>query len=148
MKLMPKPGAWMITFKKIMGFFMMATVLWLLWVFGAQTNTLSLTVVLGGLFFLSIACWTYGKWASPVKAKLTRIIGTTAALVLFGFGSCLIGWASLSLADEPSLIAQADSVPGAKSEMQGDWETFSPERVAELRKKESLSLSILPPNGA
>jgi thiol:disulfide interchange protein DsbD len=32
-KFLPKPGAWMVTFKKIMGVMLIATVIWLLWVF-------------------------------------------------------------------------------------------------------------------
>lgn len=38
LKFVPRPGPWMETFKKIMGFLFMATVLWLLWVLNQQIS--------------------------------------------------------------------------------------------------------------
>src|SRR5690606_36560414 len=53
LRFMPKPGNWMIVFKEAMGFVMVATVLWLLWVFGAQTDAAAMVYLLTGFLFLS-----------------------------------------------------------------------------------------------
>jgi thiol:disulfide interchange protein DsbD len=38
LKFLPKPGPWMINFKRFLGVLLLATVLWLLWVLGTQLN--------------------------------------------------------------------------------------------------------------
>jgi thiol:disulfide interchange protein len=37
-RLLPRPGAWMDTFRRAMAFPMFATVVWLVWVLGQQTG--------------------------------------------------------------------------------------------------------------
>ena len=37
-RLLPRPGAWMVTFRKLMAFPMFATVAWLVWVLGQQSG--------------------------------------------------------------------------------------------------------------
>tara|TARA_B100001248_G_scaffold261923_1_gene254991 strand:+ start:14925 stop:16691 length:1767 start_codon:yes stop_codon:yes gene_type:complete len=73
-RLLPKPGAWMSSFKQFMAFPLFATVIWLLWVFGQQTDVHKLTQLSFGLLFLSISAWIYGRWCSwespaPTKKK-------------------------------------------------------------------------------
>jgi thiol:disulfide interchange protein len=38
LKFLPKPGPWMITFKRFLGVLLLGTVLWLLWILGTQLN--------------------------------------------------------------------------------------------------------------
>ena len=83
LRFMPKPGPWMETFKEMMGFLMLATVLWLIWVFSAQTNYLAVTMLLGGFFAMAIGCWVYGKWGTPLKKRATSIVSTTITLLFF-----------------------------------------------------------------
>jgi thiol:disulfide interchange protein DsbD len=45
LRFMPRPGAWMNTFKEFMAFPMYATVLWLLWVLGNQTGVNGMATV-------------------------------------------------------------------------------------------------------
>lgn len=133
LRFMPKPGPWMDTFKQLMAFLMLASVLWLVWVFGAQTNSLALTLLLVGFFFLSFAGWIYGRWATPLKIRKVRLIATLAALLIFACGSYAI-WTSTSSWVEalgggmPSMATVASAEAG-----EDVWEDFSPERVAELR---------------
>ena len=87
LRFMPKPGNWMVTFKEATGFLMMAVVLWLLWIFSAQTDSLSLFILLFGFLVISLGCWIYGKWATPVKSKRTRFIATLATLACIAFGA-------------------------------------------------------------
>lgn len=131
MNFMPKPGAWMITFKEIMGFFMLATVLWLVWVFSAQTSGIAVSMLLAGFLLLSIGGWIYGKWAAPFKKRLTRYLGTLSALIFFIGG----GYTIFVAASMPAQESYASVGNEANSEIADAWEEFSPKRVAELRAK-------------
>ncbi|MDP6451640.1 MAG: cytochrome c biogenesis protein CcdA, partial [Lentisphaeria bacterium] len=52
LRFVPKPGAWMESFKQFMGFLLMATVVWLVFVIGNQTGVIGMTMLLGLLVFL------------------------------------------------------------------------------------------------
>lgn len=135
LRFVPKPGAWMQVFKELMGFLMMATVIWLMWVFSAQTNSLAVILLLASFFFLGTAAWIYGRWGTPIHKKLTRIVAIATALVFFASGSYTIVTASSSWIDT---LGSVSSIPqnGAQEVGAADaWEQFSPERVVALRKK-------------
>ena len=119
------------TFKEIMGFLMLATVLWLVWVFGAQTNSLGVFLLLSGFFFLAMGCWIYGKWGSPVKKRATRTTSMMITALLFILAGYVIfnstaAWVE-AFDDEPKSVANR----GATID---DWENFSLERLEQLRK--------------
>lgn len=78
---LPKPGAWMETFKQLMGFLMMGTAVFF---FNSITEKLELPT-LAFLVFVGIACWIAGR--IPFGAIFTkRVIGWSkvAAMILFG----------------------------------------------------------------
>lgn len=128
LRFMPRPGPWMETFKEMMGFLMLATVLWLIWVFSAQTNYLAVTMLLGGFFVMSIGCWVYGKWGTPLKKRATRIIGSSITVIIFIFGANII---------YTSTTPWVETMSGtSKQSATGDvWEEFSQARINELQKK-------------
>ena len=132
LRFMPKAGPWMETFKELMGFIMMASVVWLVWVFGAQTNSFSLSLLLAGFFLFAFACWIYGRWATPICKRLTRTIGTAAAVLFFGIGCYVVVVSTSSWAEAMGGSAASKTT---HSEIADAWEEFSPERVAELRAK-------------
>ncbi|HRD55113.1 MAG TPA: protein-disulfide reductase DsbD family protein [Parachlamydiaceae bacterium] len=131
LRFIPKPGNWMIIFKEIMGFIMMATTLWLLWIFGAQTGALSQMLLVGALLLFAIGAWIYGKWACPLKNKRTRRISYIFSLGFLAAGIFAIITASHFPTEhfsENQEIAALD-----KKDINHQWETFSPERVKELQ---------------
>ncbi|MCP5404716.1 MAG: thioredoxin family protein [Pseudomonadaceae bacterium] len=70
---LPRPGPWMDTFKQLLGWPMLATALWLVWVFAGQTNTAALFVLLGGLGLLGFTLWLYGRlggWSALAVAAV------------------------------------------------------------------------------
>lgn len=124
LRFLPKPGAWMITFKELMGFLMLGTVLWLTWVFGAQTSSLGLFMLLGSFFFISLACWIYGKWVGALsKTKWVRRIGMLCTLACLA----VAGYAIMEASHTQDVTHEAVASAG--------WEPFSAERVAELQKQ-------------
>jgi thiol:disulfide interchange protein len=124
-RFLPKPGQWMVIFKEMMGFFMIATILWLLWVFGAQTGTLGLIFLLAAFFFLALGCWIYGTWGTPVKTKRTRWLSYFAVLICFSFAGYII---SKSSSFDAAALVSSNEV---KNQV---WQEFSESKIADLQK--------------
>jgi thiol:disulfide interchange protein DsbD len=58
---LPKPGAWMETFKQFMAFPMWASALWLLWVLSGQVDKDTVLLVLIGGLIISLSLWLLEK---------------------------------------------------------------------------------------
>jgi thiol:disulfide interchange protein/DsbC/DsbD-like thiol-disulfide interchange protein len=86
MKFLPKPGPWMESAKQFMGFLMMATLLWLLYVLGKQLGMEA--VVWTGAFLLTvgIACWLIGRFATLTASRRTTIVTWLLALLAVSLG--------------------------------------------------------------
>ncbi len=84
LKYVPRPGVWMDTFKQAMGFLMLATLVWLLFVFGAQTGADGLTWLLGFLLLLGFFSWLHGRFLDLTST--TRRVVTIWILTLVGVG--------------------------------------------------------------
>lgn len=137
----PKPGAWMITFKEIMGFLMLATALWLVWVFGVETSLLSVIFLLIGFLFLTIGCWIFGKWCGPSRKRGVRLIGYVITTLF-----CVAGVYTILQSTGPSNEISTSNDDGkdeaialasvnGKKKKKHKWEAFSSTRLEELRKK-------------
>ncbi|WP_068771095.1 protein-disulfide reductase DsbD family protein [Termitidicoccus mucosus] len=125
-KFLPRPGAWMETFKQLMSFLLYATVGALLWVLAAQTadSDYALLWVLFGFVLVAMAAWVYGRFGQPYGRKpARRAAGHAAALVLLA-GGVWLGWPK-SPADEPAA--------GAAGAPQVTWEKWTPDAVAAAR---------------
>ncbi|TWT88533.1 Thiol:disulfide interchange protein DsbD precursor [Pseudobythopirellula maris] len=80
---LPKPGAWMETFKQLMGFVLMGTVVFLF----SSIAKESYLPVLALMVALGVACWWIGRTpitASPA-AKTTSWVGGLATVLLTGW---------------------------------------------------------------
>lgn len=76
-KWLPKPGHWMSTFRHLLGWPMLITGVWLLYVFANQTDLLTLFTFMIFLVLFSFTLWLYGTRPSTLSALL-------AGLVAFG----------------------------------------------------------------
>ncbi|HRE79829.1 MAG TPA: thioredoxin family protein [Opitutaceae bacterium] len=122
-KVLPRPGAWMETFKQFMAFPLYATVAWLLWVLAAQTSgdENALLMIAFGFVIIAMAAWAYGRFGQTYGKPVRRTLGTVAAAGLLVWGLWL-GW--------PKTL-QAGPVAGASAgEYQVVWQKWSPEAVA------------------
>jgi len=124
---LPRPGAWMETFKQVMSFPMFATCIWLIWLMGAHVGMDGLIEVLGGLLIVSIGAWVYGRWATPIKSVGTRRMATLIALVIASFGVWML------MPSEEATSAVASEGSGGPDKYGVTWEEFSPEVVAAAR---------------
>ena len=82
---LPKPGVWMQSLKQFMGFLMMGSVGWMLWILDARFSD-GLCWVLLGLWCLSLGFWFYGKLCPPVNSSFKRSTGA-ALFALCGIGA-------------------------------------------------------------
>jgi thiol:disulfide interchange protein DsbD len=116
--LLPKPGKWMETFKQAMAFPLLATVIWLAWVLGAQAGNDAVLSLLAGLLLIGMAAWIYGRWAHV--ERLWRF-AAPAALAIAGLA---VAW--------PTQLAPPGAVAAARA---GElpWQPWSREKVTELR---------------
>ena len=133
-RLLPRPGAWMETFKQGMGFLLLGTVLWLAWILSAQVGSVGVVALMAGLLLVGIAAWILHRWSDAKGALIA-----SGVLILLG---ALAPGTLPFLQAEPSATAvthgASDPRP-ARSAAKGDapalvWEPFSPERLAAYRQ--------------
>ncbi|MBX7218895.1 MAG: thioredoxin family protein [Blastocatellia bacterium] len=129
LKYVPKPGTWMEAFKQSMGFLMMGTVIWLVWVFGQQKGGADgIAALLMSFIFLGIGGWAYGRWGNFMMPARTRLIANIVAAIF------VLGGATFAVAMTKDLTPPSAS--GTSKAGEGiAWEPFSPERLAELQSQ-------------
>jgi thiol:disulfide interchange protein len=91
MKYIPKPGVWMEKFKESMGFLLLATVVWLMWVLGQQVGLTATMAAVGFLIALSFAVWIVGRFTDLSSSnKRKGIVYAIVACVMVGSYSALL----------------------------------------------------------
>jgi thiol:disulfide interchange protein DsbD len=106
--LLPRPGRWMETLKQAMGFPMLGTVVFVVWVFGRQAGVNAMTCLLAALLLIAAGAWLYGR-------------GTTLASAAFVLLGIALG------------LSQAQAAPAEDARSSAGWEPYSEERLAELQ---------------
>src|SRR6266699_2265808 len=129
LRFLPKPGPWMLHVKQFMGFLLLATLLFLLYVLGVQRGLEGAIWASCFLLFVSIACWMKGAFVVPSASVATRQISIVVLLALvICSGIYFIGGKFRST-----------NGTSANSQLQGDWQAFTPERLqAELEQGHSV----------
>jgi len=124
-RLLPKPGAWMITLRQLLAFPMLATVVWLLWVLGQQTSLDAAMFALSGLLLLATFIWALQQHTLATRG----LAGLLAAVLVWG----AFGFVDELNAPTNSAISHAitDSDPATKAAI---WHTWS-----EAAVKQSLA---------
>lgn len=108
---LPRPGAWMESFKQAMSFLLFVTAGYLLWVYAGQIGLENLLGPIFGLGAIAVAAWVYGRWNLPHRPQRVRWLAL-ALTVLFAV-------AGFMLAKPPQKSALV-------------WEHWSQQRVDEL----------------
>lgn len=85
---MPKPGAWMNVFRKLMAIPMLLTMIWLLWVLSQQVSFTALVLYIAAVISLCVCLFLYGKLQfSLLTAKLPIVLSAACAVLLFAAAS-------------------------------------------------------------
>ncbi|MES2206309.1 MAG: protein-disulfide reductase DsbD domain-containing protein [Pseudomonadota bacterium] len=84
---LPRPGAWMESFKQLMAFPILLTAIWLTWVYGEQTSVLDMAHLLASSVFLALGCWVFQRWgqhhAPTPRHYLSRFVGIAIIVLSF-----------------------------------------------------------------
>jgi thiol:disulfide interchange protein len=119
LRLLPKPGAWMERVKQLMGFFLLATLLFLLWVIGAERGVEAILWTACFLLALSVACWMKGAFIVPAASSTTRLVSIVLVLVIvIGSGVYFVGEKF-----------KATKIASGETPLAGNWRPFTPERL-------------------
>jgi thiol:disulfide interchange protein DsbD len=92
LRLLPKPGAWMTTFRQLLAFPMYATGLWLLWVLGLESDPNHVAMVLAAALVLAFALWLVGasQHAGRARSRVFAWIAIALAVAAFAAPSTLL----------------------------------------------------------
>jgi len=110
---LPRPGAWMESFKQGLSFLLFATTAVLFFVYANQIGT-DLYNVIGpiiGLTAIGIAAWIYGRWNVPYRSLKVRRLSLVLAIAF------ALGGTYLARPPQPSTLV---------------WDKWSEERVEQL----------------
>ena len=107
---LPRPGAWMESFKQAMSFLLFATAGYLLWVYSGLIGQENLLAPLLGLSLIAAGSWVYGRWYLPHKSGKVRVLALTFT----------------------ALFAVSGTVMALPKDKQNIWQPWSEETVENL----------------
>ena len=117
---LPRPGAWMDTFRRGMAFPMFATVAWLVWVLGQQSG-----IDGAGALLALLVVGSAVVWALTLRGRTRWVV----ASVLIAAGAWLVSAIGQNVT-KPMDMGTLAAAPAAGSP---HWQPWSAERVAELQ---------------
>ncbi len=79
-KRLPKPGAWMERAKQLLGFALLGTAAWLVWVMGGLAGVDGMGRLLAFLVAVGLGAWLYGL--AQAAGGTRRLVGVAAALAI------------------------------------------------------------------
>jgi thiol:disulfide interchange protein len=82
---LPRPGAWMETFKQVLAFPMYLTTVWLLWILGGQRGVDAVALALTGMVLLALGLWWFQRVrfaAAPLQRALALVLAAAALVPL------------------------------------------------------------------
>jgi len=121
----PKPGIWMEKLKQFMGFPLLATNLWLLWVLQNQRGSDAALALLALFLLVGFCAWGYGSLGLERSNPARWVLGILLLLLLL-IGSTLL------------VRRIRDAIPAAERPESGEgiaWRSYSPEALDSLRKQ-------------
>jgi thiol:disulfide interchange protein/DsbC/DsbD-like thiol-disulfide interchange protein len=118
LRFVPKPGAWMEAFKQFMGFLLMATVIFLVYVATSLVGAEETPIILFVLLLTALAAWIYGRWGTAGHSTTGRVV---AAVLVILLAVCVL---SQAFAITKATPETSDAVTGSKgSESWQPWST-------------------------
>jgi thiol:disulfide interchange protein DsbD len=115
---LPHPGPWMLTLRQLLAFPMLATVVWLLWVLGQQTNLDTAIFALAGLLLLGAFIWVL-KLHSPAARGLAWLLAAALA------------WGGINFLEELKAPAISTSPSASQSSTSPTWQPWTEAAVAQ-----------------
>ncbi len=126
LRALPRPGAWMETFRILMAFPLLATVAWLVWVFGQQTGNDGVLRLLIALLLGSLAIWLAARFPSGLARAVSRGIGA----------ACLAAGVGLVASATATGHVETAAAPAASGEVA--WQAWDPSAISRHRSEGRL----------
>lgn len=122
-RLLPRPGKWMEYLKQAVSIPIFAAMIWMIWVFGLETNIGAVTALLAGMLITAIAGWMLGHW--PAKR-----IPTCISILLLAAAIALPVYAAKQM---PGTGGPKSHMTISGTSADQAWQPFSPQLVSSLR---------------
>ena len=90
-KKLPRPGAWMESFKQIMSFLVFATVIFFMKSYLKLVGDVHFNYFLFALTLIALGCYIYGRWGTIMTAKTKRMVTGYGLAAVFFIGG--LTWA-------------------------------------------------------
>jgi thiol:disulfide interchange protein DsbD len=127
----PRSGPWMLTLRTGLGFALLATVVWLVWVFGRSRGLDASAGLLSWLLAVAFATWLYGTLQAASRRWLVLAGGAlVAALALTSVGAVRFE------------AGPAEDVVDAPTLTDSEWRTFTPAAVDETLRSGRRALVV------
>ncbi|HXY60332.1 MAG TPA: protein-disulfide reductase DsbD domain-containing protein [Chthoniobacterales bacterium] len=123
MRFLPRPGPWMVHVKQFMGFLLLATLLFLIYVLGAQRGLEGAIWASCFLLVIALGCWMKGAFIIPAASRAKRSVTILLMLLL------LLGSTAYFIGDK----FQGSKMELAQGTSGGDWQPFTLERLKSER---------------
>lgn len=127
-RLLPKPGPWMQTFRQVLAFPMYATAAWLIWVLSAQVSQIGLGWALAGLVLVGFAAWLWRRAHTAVSSGLK-----TAGFAGVALSAVAIIVLVQTAAETANGISAAARSKGAATDIAIPYQVYSAEAVQQAR---------------
>ena len=124
-KFLPRPGAWMVTFKELMAFPMYLAALYFLWALGQQVGVMGISLVIGACILLAFAAWLYQK-------RMTNTVFWRRANAVVSMG-CLVAAIYVLQSGFLQPLAASSVAENAGDSAERGYEVFSAQRLSDLR---------------
>jgi thiol:disulfide interchange protein/DsbC/DsbD-like thiol-disulfide interchange protein len=120
-RFIPRSGPWMMTLRAGLGFSLLATVVWLLWVLGQSGGLESVIAMTGNLLFLAFLLWGFGQ-IQPLRSAWVARASAISIVCLAFAGFNLIDFDRV---EDPATATEV-------GELEIGWRPWSEEAVADV----------------
>jgi thiol:disulfide interchange protein DsbD len=131
MKFLPKPGTWMEKLKEAFGFVLLATVAWLVSIFGNQVGVDGLARMLYFLLVVALAVWFANRFSDLSSSNQRRMIVQGSALAMVGISFYFCFLLQPNLLDATHSTPQESAAPAASPGNETSWRPFSVDKLNE-----------------
>ena len=81
-RVLPRPGRWMVQLRQVLGFALLGTAVWLLWILGSAAGSDAATSAAGLWLAVAFVAWVYGALQSAGREPAARVAALLGAAVL------------------------------------------------------------------
>lgn len=129
LKVLPKPGKWMVTLQKAMGILLIATVAWLLWIVNEQAGGRGVALFVGFILGTVVVSFAIGKFAPPGSSFAKEVRLLIVCALAFAFA-----WFAYIAPQYEKVLDERFNARMAQQLLEGGWYRYSPQLIAEFAK--------------